>query len=224
MVWLIRDFLVTQAKRYIPVIISSFLAISCIVLTVPHSFARGNASNAVPSSQSANSGNTKIASRNLIINGDFEYFPECKIHGQMQVDKGSKTIYGWSVTSGSVRVLQGLEWLVQYGKKCVELNGSGPGLIAQKIVTEPGARYKVKFWLAANPQGGIRKSMFVRAAEQSAAWSIECSGVQYPEWAPMTFKFTAEEPSTTIEFGSTISGSCGNLIDNVSVEKISSEK
>ena len=217
---LIRVALVAQAKRYIPLIIGSFLATSSSVLTAPQSIARGNASNAVPS----NLGNTKIGSRNLILNGDFEYFPECKVHGQMQVDKGSKTIYGWSVTSGSVRVLEGAKWLVQFGKTCVELNGSGPGLIAQKIVTEPGARYKVKFWLAANPQGGIRKSMFVRAAEQSAAWSIECSGVQYPEWAPMTFKFTAEEPSTTIEFGSTISGSCGNLIDNVSVEKISSEK
>jgi choice-of-anchor C domain-containing protein len=163
------------------------------------------------------------AHQNLIINGDFEYDPERK--GHMQVEKGSDQIYCWTVTSGNVKIVEGGEFTAGYGKKSIDLNGSGPGLISQKIATEPGATYKVKFWLAGDVQGPPPvKSMFVRVGDQSRAWSIDCAGRVHPVWTPVTWKFQAEEPSTTIEFGSTTPGIYGNLVDDISVEKSTSAK
>ncbi|PWT98514.1 MAG: hypothetical protein C5B53_06570, partial [Candidatus Melainabacteria bacterium] len=203
-----------RARRYI---IISLLATTCSVLTTSPWIAPSIASKVVHSTHSSKPGNaaankSKVAYHNLIINGEFDYDPERK--GHIQVEKGGNQIYAWAVTSGNVEIVEGPEWSVQFGKKCIDLNGTGPGLIAQKIATEPGATYKVNFWLAGNVLGPPPvKSMFVRAAGQTGAWSIDCTGKNHPVWSPITWEFQAEEPSTTIEFGSTTPGTCGNLID-----------
>lgn len=195
----------------------------------PASTEKGNATQSTPKKGKASARASQSTSKgtNLITNGDFEYAPAAGANQRwVNVTPGDNKLYGWQVSMGdpTITYYSRPNCDVQFGRVCMCLSGWKQSIIYQTIATQPKATYEVKFLVAGGSTdcmgGPEMKPMFVRAAGQVGSWTIPTAfGKQSPGWTPITWKFTAKEPQTTIEFGSTMSH-CAPLIDNVSVVKL----
>jgi choice-of-anchor C domain-containing protein len=151
---------------------------------------------------------------NLIINGSFEDGPDPGSSATYAA--GSTAIPGWTVTRGTIDYV-GSIMPASDGKRSIDLDGTpGFGGISQTFPTTPGKEYIVRFDLAGNPAGPpATKTLKVEAAGQSEVFTHAST----LEWSHETWRFTAREGTTRIEFYSldTEGGYCGPLLDNVSV-------
>ena len=156
------------------------------------------------------------AGANLLINGSFER------GGNRLFNIGSTEIEGWKVVRGSVDIV-GPDWQSSGGSYCLDLEGEAAfGGVSQTFATTPGQSYLVRFDMAGNPEGPPKtKKMRIQAVGQSADFSIDIVGRDRRNvgWQTHSWRFTATEPKTTIEFFSlgTVGGDYGPLLDNVSV-------
>ena len=156
------------------------------------------------------------AGANLLINGSFER------GGNRLFNIGSTEIEGWKVVRGSVDIV-GPDWQSSDGSYCLDLEGEAAfGGVSQTFATTPGQSYLVRFDMAGNPEGPPKtKKMRIQAVGQSADFSIDIVGRDRRNvgWQTHSWRFTATEPKTTIEFFSlgTVGGDYGPLLDNVSV-------
>ena len=93
------------------------------------------------------------AAINLITNGGFEAGPAAGVF--VTLGFGDSSITGWTVTGGSVDYI-GTYWNGHDGTHSLDLAGNAPGSIAQTISgLTIGQNYAVKYWLSANPDGGL---------------------------------------------------------------------
>jgi choice-of-anchor C domain-containing protein len=69
-------------------------------------------------------------------------------------DAGSR-IGPWTVTRGSVQLL-GDQFQPKFGRQSLDLSGNERGSISQDLNTVPGSFYKLRFFLAGNPDGPPR--------------------------------------------------------------------
>lgn len=167
---------------------------------------------------------TSTAWGNLLINGGFEQ-PEVPYRSDLTYYSGQSFI-GWSVLSGSIDLN---EWYFDAyeGDQTLDLNGDGPGKIAQQISTTPGSVYELTFQLAGNPDhlgsgASAIKSLNVYSAGDSVNFTFDVTGhSRYsPGWIEASWNFTAINPETTVIFESLSVSSAGPLIDNVVVRPV----
>jgi choice-of-anchor C domain-containing protein len=155
---------------------------------------------------------------NLIQNGSFEVGPDPGPFGTYSA--GATSITGWRVTTRTIDYI-GSYWPASHGKRSVDLDGTpGAGGIAQSFATIPRQEYVVTFDLAGNPEVPPPvKKLQVNAAGQSAEFSFDISGKSKSDmgWQRKTWRFRANEATTTIEFLSLGDAASrgGPVIDNI---------
>ncbi len=180
--------------------------------------------NGQPAHSPAEAGSASSAAEsgpNLIANGGFEISPG--FSGEFfNVQPPSQVIAGWLVKK-EIDLIQ-LPWKVVYGKKAIDLNGYRPGEIRQTFSTEPGAVYRLEFYISGSGSNPVMKDMFVRAGGKSTSFSFDSTGYGKGDlqWRKATWEFTAEKEKTTLEMGSMTPGNLGVFVDNVLVRKIRS--
>ncbi|MBC5806723.1 MAG: choice-of-anchor C family protein [Candidatus Eremiobacter antarcticus] len=157
---------------------------------------------------------------NLIANGSFEDGRDPA--AWRALDTGSPDIAAWRVASGRIDYI-GSYWAGSDGRRSVDLDGTpGPGVITQKVPTQAGRRYLVRFDLAGNPEGPPAvKQLRVSAGAQSSLFTFDISGHSTASmgWQPQQFQFTATSAQTTLQFQSMDGTSSWNgpVVDNVAV-------
>lgn len=134
---------------------------------------------------------------------------------------GQTNISGWSVDFGSVDYI-GTYWQASQGSRSIDLNGQNQrGQISQEITTVAGWTYKVTFDMSGNPDGNpVSKFMSVSADKKAARGYLYAIGSNTRvdmQWAPNTYHFTAEYPTTLLSFTSLVQGFYGPTLDNVVV-------
>lgn len=65
-----------------------------------------------------------------------------------------QSLGGWTVSSGSVDLINDLWQRSPSGGRSVDLDGSTPGAITQTLTTVAGNTYQVRFVMSANAGGG----------------------------------------------------------------------
>jgi choice-of-anchor C domain-containing protein len=168
--------------------------------------------------------------RNLLANGSFEQGPA--VGGFLNLAAGNKSLPGWVVTGEGVDYVSTGYWVSSQGSRAIDLDGSARsaktppyvhGGIAQTFPTTAGARYRVTFDLAGNPNELPRiKPLRVSAAGESVEFTFDATGKtgRNMGWTPKSWTFTAAGASTTLEFHSLTQPpqtGYGAAIDNVVV-------
>lgn len=160
---------------------------------------------------------TPIPTMPIVVNGGFEVGS-----GSLGVlPVGSNAIDRWVVTRGSVDWFDG--WQAADGSRSIDLQGiNSTGGVQQMLATSVGARYRLTFSLAGNPDGGTPiKHMRVRADnEMSNIFEFDTTGRSHANmgWVERSFVFHAHGDITNIELYSTDpTSSWGAVIDNVRV-------
>lgn len=152
---------------------------------------------------------------NLLVNGSFEEGP---LPGSfLTLGSGSAAIEGWTVVADTVDYV-GTSMPAADGGRHIDLDGTpGAGAIEQSFSTIAGEMYEVTFDLASNTGWPPPiKRLQVEAAGDSGFFSH----LDGQSWSPITWRFRALGPETTIRFRSLTDipdPYGGALIDNVSV-------
>ncbi len=168
----------------------------------------------------ANAAEPKPCGPNLIKNGSFENGTEPG--SWLTLKAGSPGIDDWTITHGSVDTVGSL-WAAPDGKRSIDLDGVSFGGISQDFTTEKGKTYVVNFDLAGNYHGPPAvKRLKISAAGQSADFSYDLNDKPTTNggWAHPSFRFKADDKTTTLEFDSldTENGYFGPVIDDVRVQ------
>jgi len=125
---------------------------------------------------------------------------------------------GWHVTSGQVDIMRA-PWSPADGEQSIDLDGYTAGAITQEISTQPGRGYRITYFLAGNPDGGV-KTLDVRWAEDvvhSASFDTAGQTQSTMGWIQKSVTVTATSSLTKLSFVSTTPGDHGAAIDKVAV-------
>jgi choice-of-anchor C domain-containing protein len=161
---------------------------------------------------------------NLVRNGSFE-FPE--VTGDFDTYIAGQEIDGWDVVSGSVDVVEEPRFDAFRGKaspQALDLNGSGPGSVAQDLDTDAGQEYLLRFFLAGNPECGTDDVKVLDVwwgGELVATFYYDTSDQEADDlnYQLRALELTAEEGTTELRFSSDNPGACGPMIDVVRVRE-----
>lgn len=158
------------------------------------------------------------AAVNLIFNGGFE--SSVITSRWLTLSAGSSTLTGWTISSGSIEILNNSYWQPSEGFQSVDTSGNSSGKIQQTIVTVPGSTYRLTFDLAGNPDGGPTiKTLQVGLNSSAQIFTFDTTGVSYDDmkWSARSWDFTATSSSTLLSFQNIGSTPYGTAIDNVSL-------
>ena len=163
-----------------------------------------------------------------IVNGGFEQ-PAIATFLEV-VAPNSATIPGWTVTAGSVDVVNaagnGFDvGPADQGAQYLDLNGTRAGTISQTFPTTPGATYQLSFAYANNYFPPTSLTAQVTLSDGSGALFVTTvshasSVAGNLNWAAFNQWFTARQSSTTLTFVSTNAGNGGVFLDSISVRAI----
>ncbi|WP_030839850.1 choice-of-anchor C family protein [Streptomyces hygroscopicus] len=127
----------------------------------------------------------------------------------------------WTVTSGNVDLTGDGYWQAAEGDQSVDLNGGGPGAVAQTFTTVPGKKYSVTYSLAGNPGGGgpVKTGKVLVDGQNFQDFSFDITGKTTANMGYVTREvtFVARGTSTTLAFASTSNSAHGPVIDDVTV-------
>jgi hypothetical protein len=159
-----------------------------------------------------------LAAQPSLQNGGFEAYSNCD--GQSWcLSTNAALIAPWTVTSSNKNFeLDNSPWANQEGSWSMDLSSDAPYTVGQCVQTQPGATYKLLFWLNVNPCGPDTKTGFAKTSSGAYMAFDESNG---EGWELETMSFTATEAATMIEIGSTTEGGCGPVLDNVSLVTVS---
>jgi choice-of-anchor C domain-containing protein len=167
---------------------------------------------------------TKAAGANLLTNGGFEL--PTVIGGNQMFSAPSTAITGWTVTGGSIDLVENGSVLgnSHTGTQMIDINGLGPGTIQQSFPTIPGASYLLELYYSNNPNpAGAQPSfsasvaaigngtLFLQTLVHSGATEANMN------WLPYTRAFVANSATTTLRLQSSQGGTNGIYFDTVSV-------
>jgi choice-of-anchor C domain-containing protein len=162
-------------------------------------------------------------SGNLLRNGSFEQTSLPPTNAFRTIKEGSLALEAWTITEGTIDLVNKNYWETSDGDYSLDMNGNGPGGIAQSFTTIPRQTYRLTFDLASNILGDGPFEIEVKAAEQSASFDFDNAGRSRFDmgWQTETWDFTATDTITTLEFLSTsATGGIGPAIDNARVVPI----
>lgn len=140
----------------------------------------------------------------------------------LSLPNGSTSILGWTVTGSGIDYI-GSYWTPSAGSRSLDLNGTAAGGVSQTFETTVSHLYRVTFDLAGNPDSGAAlKTMNASVDGYSAGYSFDTTGKSKTSmgWTTHDFTFVADDTEATLTFASTMSGSWGPAIDNVTLEDL----
>lgn len=128
---------------------------------------------------------------------------------------------GWTVAKESVEIIDesyGEGYRARSGDQVLALNGHGAGGVRQEARTEPGERYRLVFYLTADPNA--RGLLTLRASAGSASRSYEVApSLDSFRREALEFEGTPGSRTTRVEITSTSERTeDGPFVDDVSVE------
>lgn len=156
----------------------------------------------------------------LIANGSFEAGPDPEI--SVQLDAGSAGLEGWKIIYGNLDYI-GKRWRASDGKRCIDLNGSGPGAIEQRIGgLTVGRRYRLAFDMAVNPEAPPSQTyLLVMVGGVSNFCSMVRGGnISNLGWRTYRTEFEAKEPGTKLRLISLNRRWAGPALDNISLRPV----
>lgn len=158
-----------------------------------------------------------VQGQNLIQNGDFELHAGTYCKKSWCLVSDEKAIAPWYISSTNKEFeLDKDPWNAQSGLWSLDLAGNEKYTIAQRVATEKGSTYTLTFFLNQNRCGVANKTGFVAIDGKSSEFYYNN---EFSTWRNMTSVFKASSESVLIEIGATNSGSCGPVVDNVSLFK-----
>ncbi|MFB7666323.1 choice-of-anchor C family protein [Kitasatospora sp. NPDC056138] len=154
--------------------------------------------------------------------GSFEN-PRAAANSFTELSAG-QAIGPWRVTAGTVDLIGAGFWQAAEGDQSVDLNGAGPGAVAQTFTTVPGATYTVTYALAGNPGGGaaVRTGRALIDGQDFQDFSFDTTGKSFTNmgYVNRQFTFRATNSATTVAFASTTAaGPYGPVVDDVRIER-----
>ncbi|WP_182866130.1 putative Ig domain-containing protein [Rhodopirellula sp. JC639] len=162
---------------------------------------------------------TGITGDSLILNGDFEEGPDPGLSTTYNV--GTNDLVGWMVTGTAIDLLGDAWFPAASGTRSVALaNESGAGGISQSFFTAPGQTYEVSFDLSGIEADGALNLMQVTVADKNLQFGITHSPAGEVRWQRETFRFTASETFSTLDFRSLNQTGSGPAVDNVKVQLV----
>jgi choice-of-anchor C domain-containing protein len=163
------------------------------------------------------------ASAQIVQNGSFEN-PAIS-PTPFLVSPGQTTIDNWSVTSGSVDLIDGY-WQAHSGAQSIDLSGNEPGTLTQTISLDTGKLYLLTFWVSGNPDGPPDLKTFdfsVTNTTPMTVANVNFTVVSPPQsranmnWQERDWLFIANDGPHTLTFQSTTPGPYGPALDDVGV-------
>jgi choice-of-anchor C domain-containing protein len=157
-----------------------------------------------------------------INNGSFESGAVDPGGGFVTLLAGSSAVTGWNIVTGSIDYIGGY-WNAQDGLRSIDLNGLAVSEISQSLSgLSIGQQYKVSFWLAGNPDGGVNPKTLdvLTTLVNSQSYSFNASGKPRGNmgWVEQFFYFTADATTALLTFKSTTGDCCyGPALDNISI-------
>jgi hypothetical protein len=147
-----------------------------------------------------------------------------------RLEARSPAISGWRITGTAVHYAR-TGWGAAEGSRSVGLHTGDTERhsgIAQKLSTTPGVEYVLTFSYAPAPFAGTcaPRELTIRAAGQSTAVTVKGKGsAAAPGWRSGSWRFTAVEPFTTLEFANEQGAhACGVLVDRLGLEAFESDR
>jgi hypothetical protein len=130
---------------------------------------------------------------------------------------------GWTVAQGSVEIVSesyGEGYRARSGDQVLALNGYRAGGVRQEVRTEPGERYRLVFYLTADPNA--KGFLTLRASAGSASRSYELTpSLDSFRREVLEFEGASGSQTTRIEFTSTSEGTEERpFVDDVSVAPV----
>lgn len=160
------------------------------------------------------------AGGNLIVDGGFEQYRS--VPSWISLSAGSGNLPGWRVTSGAIDLVGGYFRAFE-GKNSLEVGTPGAGAVEQTIPTVRGARYRLSFEFAGNPEGPPRvKRLAVTAGPMTRTFAFDITGRTRAAmgWRGESLNFVATATATVLRFARLDGGATawwGPLIDNIRV-------
>jgi choice-of-anchor C domain-containing protein len=157
-----------------------------------------------------------------VLNGSFEMGTDPNASPGQNIGMtapDSTTISGWTLSSGTIDYI-GSRWVAADGGRCIDLSGTSAGSVFQTINGfTPGLAYQVRFFIAANPEGGPpTRSLQADIGSASQVFSFTGPGtVSDLAWAERTFDFTATATTLTLTFASLDNDAFGAVLDGVHI-------
>lgn len=153
-----------------------------------------------------------------LVNGGFEQ-PQVSSY-----DFFDEEVAGWTVSQESVEIINesyGQGYRARSGDQVLVLNGySGAGAVRQAVPTEPGERYRLVFYLTADPDAEGPLTLTASAGSASDSYEVG-AGLDSFRRAILVFEGASGSDTTRVGFTSTTEGSdYGPFVDDVSVEPI----
>ncbi len=161
-----------------------------------------------------------------IVNGGFEDPTQAGTFGQK--DAPSNAITGWTVSSGSVDLINSY-WMPYEGAQSVDMSGGSAGTMYQDFTISQAGSYNLFFAMAGNTDGGsMIKNLNVSFGldgllSQSQNFTFDISGKSKANmgWEMRNmFVNVAQAGSYRIQFMSLESNAYGAAIDNVSISAV----
>jgi choice-of-anchor C domain-containing protein len=154
-----------------------------------------------------------------IVNGSFE--SGANPGSFITLGHNSTAIDGWVVKGNGVDYV-GSYWQAADGERSVDLSALNGGSIQQTIATIVGQAYKVTFWLAGNPDGGLGDKFVATSVSgdwvNSFTFNVGGSNTKADMgWKEFSYVFTAFDTQSTLVFNSQTHTPYGPALDNVSI-------
>ncbi len=165
------------------------------------------------------------ATTTVVADGDFEH-PTAPADSWITYVAGQR-IKRWRVVSGSVDLVGAYEpgdkaFRSASGLQSVDLAGSEPGSISQRLSTVIGQSYTLRFAMAGNAFCGdsVKHMSVTWDGARVARLSFDTTGhtLDAPGWTYQAFTVTATTTTTLLKFRAAKNGdACGPTLDDVSV-------
>lgn len=129
---------------------------------------------------------------------------------------------GWVVENGTVEIV-GPYWQAAEGSQSLDLNGiyDYTGAIYQEAGTVPGHRYRIRFALAGNPEGGpvVKTVKVFWNNDLLGHLEFDTTGRSFTDmgWRYHEYMVTASTSVGRLKFQSTTPSFCGPALDDISV-------
>jgi len=161
-----------------------------------------------------------VASAALVLDGSFE---DTVAHSPFQTFNAGQTFGGWTVTSGSIDLINGY-WAAADGNQSVDLAGNNHGTIQQTVNASAGL-YQLSFALSGNSDGPPTiKTVLVTVGNQTKLFSFTTPAQNNGNmlWTKESWDvYIPTGGSTTLSFADVSGGNnptpYGAALDNVSL-------
>jgi hypothetical protein len=162
-----------------------------------------------------------FAYANMVVNGDFEDFADAYCKKGWCLSSNISAIAPWKLAIGPKFELDGTVWPAQSGKWSMDLSADEPYSITQDIPTVSGKRYNLTFYLNKNQAcADADRTGYYQIGRESKISFIHAKGLK--KWVKIQKSFIASS-NCSLTIGSTSEGSCGPVLDNVSVVKVDAD-